>query len=127
MKQAKNKIKNYINISNIVTKDEGATDEELKLKRFLRMVKESNSGYDYIFVGTEAGEFVMVPDGELGSNYDPRKRGWYQQGIGSSSFAFTDAYKSTTGDVVISIVHPVKSDGSISAKEWSDTGKSSRQ
>lgn len=110
MKLAKSKIKNYLNVSNIVTKDEGATEEELKLKNLVRMVKESNSGYDYLFVGTESGEFMMVPDGELGSNYDPRKRGWYQQGITSNSFAFTDAYKSTTGDVVISIVHPVKSD-----------------
>lgn len=111
MVQSKDKIKNYINVTNIVTKDDGASDEELRLKRLLKMVKESNSGYDYIFVGTDQGEFVMVPDGELGSNYDPRKRGWYQQGVSSSGFAFTDAYKSTTGDVVISIVHPVKSNG----------------
>lgn len=104
-------LKNYTQVQNIITNDENITAQELSFKKTLRMVKSSNDSYDYLFLGTEKGEFVMVPDGELGSNYDPRKRGWYQQGLKVDSFDYTDAYRSTTGDVVISIVLPVYNNG----------------
>lgn len=81
-----------------------------KISGVLAGVDKSNPGYIEVFMGTETGGFVSSIESEMPAGYDPRKRPWYTKAAQSGTkTTLSDAYLSTTGDVTISVVTPIKS------------------
>ena len=81
-----------------------------KIHRVLARVDSVHPGYVEVFMGTEAGGFVSSLSSEMPAGYNPVKRPWYTKAVqAGSKTTLSDAYLSTTGDVTISIVSPIKS------------------
>jgi len=63
----------------------------------------------WAYMGTENGNMLMRPDGELPADYDARIRPWYKDAVAAQDLIWTAPYPdSTTGDLVISVAIPVK-------------------
>lgn len=111
MQEADETLPNYINTrenrKDSYAQIGGVTE---KISKVLANVDVSHPGYVEVFMGTEKGGFVSSVESEMPGGYDPRKRPWYtkalQTGAGTT---LSDAYLSTTGDITISIVSPIKS------------------
>ncbi len=62
----------------------------------------SHPAYAYISTGTSEGGYVSWPDDSKLSNYDPRKRPWYQTGIANPGKTVrTEAYYWAADDAVL--------------------------
>lgn len=95
-----NKKDNYIQIG-------GVTE---KINKILARVDTSHPGYVEVFMGTESGGFVSSIESEMPAGYNPVKRPWYTKAVQSGTkTTLSDAYLSTTGEVTISILSPIKS------------------
>ncbi|MCT4509558.1 MAG: methyl-accepting chemotaxis protein [Tepidibacter sp.] len=65
----------------------------------------THSGTLYVYLATEDGGFLNWPEADIGGNYDPTSRGWYQKGLsGNGSIMRTAPYKATSGKMIISNV-----------------------
>ena len=85
----------------------GVTD---KISKILSRVDAAHPGYVEVFMGTEAGGFVSSISSEMPPGYNPAKRPWYTKAVQTGAkITLSDAYLSTTGDVTVSIVSPIKS------------------
>lgn len=81
-----------------------------QINKELARVDLAHPGYVEVFMGTELGGFVSSMESEMPAGYDPRKRPWYTKAVKTGAkTTLSDAYLSTTGDVTISIVSPIKS------------------
>jgi len=81
-----------------------------KINKVLASTDNAHPGYVEVFMGTEIGGFISSLESEMPAGYDPRKRPWYTKAIQTGAkITLSDAYLSTTGDVTISIVSPIKS------------------
>ncbi|MEX6502676.1 methyl-accepting chemotaxis protein [Pseudomonas sp. 25A3E] len=62
----------------------------------------SHPAYSYVSLGTHQGGFVMWPEDPKMSNYDPRKRPWYQKALDNPGKTVrTDAYYWAPDDAVL--------------------------
>ncbi len=85
----------------------GATQ---KIHQVLLRVDQAHPAYIEVFMGIETGGFVSSLSSEMPAGYNPVKRPWYTKAVKSGTpTTLSDAYLSTTGDVTISIVSPIKS------------------
>ncbi len=81
---------------------------EARLLSLLDSYVQSNDGIAFIYMGTEDGRMIMKPDDDLGDDYDPRTRDWYQKARGAGRFIWTDAYfDDTVGAMMITACMPV--------------------
>ena len=81
-----------------------------KIHQILLRVDAAHPAYIEVFMGTETGGFVSSVMSEMPAGYNPVKRPWYSKAVQSGKpITLSDAYLSTTGDVTISIVSPIKS------------------
>ncbi len=72
----------------------------------LKRTEQSSPLLIEVFMGTEKGGYLSSQMLEMRAGYDPRKRGWYQQGVKAGEATVTPAYLSTSGGAVVSIVCP---------------------
>lgn len=80
---------------------------------FNRMFK-IHKEYVEVFFGTQNSGFLSSGTSDMPAGYDPVKRPWYETALKSPDKpSVSDVYVSTTGDVVISFMNPIKRDGSI--------------
>lgn len=71
---------------------------------------KSDPGILDLYVGLEDGRMIDGSGSTLPAGYDPRKRGWYQQGKEKNKLTFTDAYVDAfTKKYIVSAVVPLKS------------------
>lgn len=85
--------------------------EEKSLKRYFAESLKVHSEIRSIYLGTEKGEMLDVPKDDLGDNYDPRQRPWYQKAIKSNELIWTESYIDlATEEIIITAAKKVKDD-----------------
>jgi len=90
----------------------GGNEAEI-FKLFKRMFN-THPNYVEVFFGTEFGGFVSSGETTMPGGYNPVARPWYKLGVSNPDKpSVTDAYLSTTGEVVISITNTIKNNGKI--------------
>ncbi|MBE0482130.1 MAG: methyl-accepting chemotaxis protein [Bacterioplanes sp.] len=63
----------------------------------------------FLYLGTKQGEMYMHPDDPLPSDYDPRKRPWYEMAIRENRLVLTAPYlDATTNETIITFALPTK-------------------
>ncbi|WP_311273625.1 MULTISPECIES: methyl-accepting chemotaxis protein [unclassified Rhizobium] len=71
--------------------------------------------------GDENGRFTNWPVTPMPEGYDPRKRPWYQTTAKADTTVLTEPYiDAATGDLVVSVVVPVKRDGKLAGMAATD-------
>lgn len=87
---------------------------ELELSYLNKIIKKSNGVISDIYIGTNDGVMIDGSGWIPPSDYDPRTRGWYSEGINSDNFNFGKPYKDmVTGKMAVSASVKVKNyDGS---------------
>lgn len=74
-------------------------EQDQKIYDLFAEFAASHSAYAFISLGTSEGGYVSWPEDAKLSNYDPRKRPWYQAGIASpGKTARTEAYTWGSGN-----------------------------
>ncbi len=83
-----------------------------------------------IYIGTTDGRMISYPKTDLPSDYDPRERPWYQDGIASNDVVVTSPYQdASTGEMIVTVTKKIK-DGSgvialdINIQKLEETAKS---
>jgi len=91
------------------------TSNQLELSYLNKIIKKSNGVISDIYIGTSDGVMIDGSGWVAPSDYDPRKRSWYSEGINSDNFTFGKPYKDmVTGKMAVSASVKVKnSDGSV--------------
>lgn len=83
-------------------------ENQMRIMEFLRDVDESHDNFVEVFMGTEYGGFAIASDTKLPPGYDPRSRPWYKEALAKKGEnIITKAYKSTTGDAVLSATRTI--------------------
>lgn len=84
-----------------------SSDEEnsTKSQSLLDDYMKFHQDLDTVYVGTELGTMIRSPQKDLGSDYDPRERPWYQLAMeNKGEVVVTDPFVSAgTGNLVISV------------------------
>lgn len=107
--QAPGKITSYVNTTSApsIRRADMQPNEQKLFDIFMHMTK-GNPAYDGVFLGTAEGGFNMFPEDSLPAGYDPRKRPWYKEALGSGEDSIiSKAYMSTTRVPVSSVVAKV--------------------
>ncbi|OKL45068.1 methyl-accepting chemotaxis protein [Pseudovibrio exalbescens] len=67
------------------------------------------NNFDFSYMGTSAGEFLMWPKGPVPEGFDPRERPWYKDAASHNNAVLTEPYTATAnGELTISVAAPVK-------------------
>ena len=86
-----------------------STTEEIDAFALFKSVHQSHPAYDAVFLGTRQGGFLMSPLSDRSAGYDPTQRPWYKAALTDPGKpVLTEAYISTTGYPVSSLVMTVK-------------------
>ncbi len=84
--------------------------KEAALHNLFKLVMENNGNYGEIFLGTVHGAFINSTERAIKAHYDPRIRGWYKRALADrGQIVLTDPYKTTSGEVLLSVVSTVQS------------------
>ncbi|WP_246583092.1 hypothetical protein [Clostridium simiarum] len=87
-------------------------DEELEssLYKNFENFSETHDGIESVFISSESnGGYMQYPSVPREKGYDPRTRSWYSEGKNSKDkVSFTDVYKTSSGDMVISTITSIK-------------------
>jgi signal transduction histidine kinase/DNA-binding response OmpR family regulator len=72
---------------------------------FIR-IANSNKNYGLVFMANDDGQYAQAPEGHIKlAGYDPRKRSWYREAMGSDQdLTVSEPYLTTGGGVVCSIL-----------------------
>ena len=88
------------------------TETEQRILQFFRTIQEINPVVTMVSVGTEDGGYAEYPPFFPSSSYDPRIRGWYQNGLTASGPVLSAPYQTQlTKNLVISMDHPITWEG----------------
>ncbi|WP_420933162.1 methyl-accepting chemotaxis protein [Alteromonas sp. A081] len=106
---ANTSITNYINRSADMTPLSNG-DIERNIYEFHGQFREKHPNLLNVYMGTETGGFIQYP-AEPMTNYDPRKRPWYEQAKQAGGEAIiTSPYQGVSGGPMISIATTIESD-----------------
>lgn len=84
------------------------TETEEKILYFFKSISDAHPVVTMVSVGTEDGGYAEYPPFFPSSSYDPRTRGWYQNGLAASGPVISRPYQTqVTEKLVISIDHPI--------------------
>ncbi|ADO77669.1 methyl-accepting chemotaxis protein [Halanaerobium praevalens] len=84
---------------------------EKELKTYFAEVLKVHPEIRSVYLGTEAGAMLDVPKDDLGDDYDPRERPWYQEAETANDVIWTDTYVDLgTGELIITAAKRVKND-----------------
>ena len=88
------------------------TETEQRILQFFRTIQEINPVVTMVSMGTEDGGYAEYPPFFPSSSYDPRIRGWYQNGLTASGPVLSAPYQTQlTKNLVISMDHPITWEG----------------
>jgi len=111
VRQAENQLTSYVDFQNgdfLYTPSE----TEQKILHFFRSIREINPMVTMVSMGTEDGGYAEYPPFFPSSSYDPRTRGWYQNGLTASGPILSTPYQTqVTKNLVISMDHPITWEG----------------
>ncbi|TYT75706.1 methyl-accepting chemotaxis protein [Desulfobotulus mexicanus] len=92
-------------------KDMELSDLENKIRSFFGQIENSSPHLVEVFLGTRWGGFTSSGNSPMPAGYDPRARPWYKEAMGDiSKPSISNAYMSTTGEPVISLMHGIQSE-----------------
>lgn len=78
------------------------------LKNRLDQIIKTDSDILFFYLGTEDGQMIMKPEDDLGPDYDPRKRDWYDFAKSQKGTVWTDPYfDDTVNQMVVSACRAV--------------------
>ncbi|MBF4695625.1 methyl-accepting chemotaxis protein [Fusibacter ferrireducens] len=88
---------------------DGSPESTQRLKNYLDLVVEEYPNILFMYLGTENGDMIMRPNGNLKPDYDPRMRPWYSDALNTDEIVWTQPYiDSTTKDLVVTCTAKVK-------------------
>ena len=106
--QAKDNLRNYSAYESGATSTI-KTDAEREVEGYLKTIKAAQKLVTMASLGTEAGEYVEVPEFNPSANYDPRTRPWYQNALTTEGAYFSEPYiTKVTEELVFAVSHTVK-------------------
>ncbi|MBK1813396.1 methyl-accepting chemotaxis protein [Clostridium sp. YIM B02505] len=77
-------------------------------------LKESNNDIEQVIFATVDKKVIRYPEHKVDPNYDPTVRPWYKGAIeNEGNVTFSQPYKSTTGNYVVSVSKTVSNNGSV--------------
>lgn len=84
-------------------------------ERDIRMLTREFSNYidefdavSNIYVGYKNKEFYIYPESEVGEDFDPMVRPWYEEAVAAEGFIWTDPYVNSVDDsITISVALPI--------------------
>jgi methyl-accepting chemotaxis protein len=114
IKELKGNMTSYLNTKSPVNiPPESAGEKSLKIWESMKRLLDTHKSYVEVFAGSSDGEVLLATNDELPPGYDPRTRPWYKDGINAGKTTITEPYLSTSKDITISIISPIKKNGSI--------------
>lgn len=101
-------------ITNMLSEDANAqqiytieSSKDWVLETF-KSVADTHNNIQSIYLGTRDKETIIYPHADLGSDFDPQSREWYQGAIQNDGIYWTDAYvDKATGNTTITVSIPV--------------------
>ncbi|MBZ5749730.1 methyl-accepting chemotaxis protein [Metabacillus rhizolycopersici] len=94
-------------INRISSNVTGINDQE-ELMKILVESKTFNEAFISAYFAEEAGALTIYPKADLGADFDPRERPWYQEAVENKAITWTEAYvDSATNQTVITLTKPV--------------------
>lgn len=103
VKHADGTISSYVNNNTkiMMTPSKNGGIEQQIFENF-REFGETHPDYQYIYMGTETGEYIQYPEGNMDGPFDPRQRPWYPDAVANPDRAVLGKpYYFATDDVVI--------------------------
>ncbi|WLR51756.1 methyl-accepting chemotaxis protein [Bacillus tianshenii] len=74
---------------------------------------------NFVYIGTPEGNMYISPNADLGDDYDPRDRVWYQEAMEANDTIFTEPYvDAATGEIVVTIAKPLQNKAGIMAIDF---------
>ncbi len=101
-------LSNYTQQKNVVTDNTKFSQDEAAIFNSLDNMMKTHPEYVTLFIANSKGGLTIAPNLAIGDNFDPTKRGWYSDLLQNRKTYITGAYLSQTGDMVTSIIAPVK-------------------
>ncbi|MEJ2044860.1 MAG: methyl-accepting chemotaxis protein [Reinekea sp.] len=103
-------VRDYINSNNELMTPMQNSRQEKEAFEIMSVFGESHKDLAYVFLGLETGGFIQWPSTEM-SQYDPRKRPWYIEGLKSTEPVLSKPYKDfATGAPLIDYVNAFTTD-----------------
>ncbi|MEJ8554686.1 methyl-accepting chemotaxis protein [Tepidibacter sp. Z1-5] len=100
-------ISDNINLKQIINHPEF----EVFLVDIFKNYMENNNDASQIYIGTIDGKMIMYPESDLGSDFDPRIREWYQKAEQKQTVVWTEPYiGKASGKLQITCSAPVYED-----------------
>lgn len=110
VKNAKDNINNYTQMNSQTFNKRYKTEEEIE--DYFHLLYQSHASNNFIFLGTENGDYMEYPKFFPDQNYDPRVRPWYRQAINREDTYISEPYLTDiTKQMVISYARRVRKDG----------------
>jgi methyl-accepting chemotaxis protein len=94
-------------------------NKNISVQTILDQYQKLHPELEDTYVGTEQGKFMISPNMEMPSNFDPRTRPWYQSAFQKGEVTISDPYLSTTGNVVVAISKKTKDGNGVIAIDLS--------
>ena len=80
----------------------------VKLHKFFNVIRQSESSYLEVYMGTKYGGYGTSDPGAMAAGYDPRKRDWYSDALNTGKLIVTPAYMSMSiQKAVVGVVAPI--------------------
>ncbi|OWZ83395.1 methyl-accepting chemotaxis protein [Natranaerobius trueperi] len=81
--------------------------EKEELRNLYSNTINNNEHVMNIYVGTDEGETIVEPERDLGDDYDPRDRAWFQGAIEQGEAYVTEPYQdASSGDYTVTVSYP---------------------
>jgi len=118
VKHADDTITSYVNNNtkvNVTPSKNGGVEQQIyeNFKEF----GETHPNYEYIYMGTEYGGYVIYPEVSMDGSFDPRQRPWYPEAISTPDTTLVSKPYSFATDgfevIGVSISQAVKNNGKI--------------
>ncbi|MCM3650455.1 methyl-accepting chemotaxis protein [Metabacillus litoralis] len=95
-------------INRISSNVTGMNDQEELMKILVESKTFNEAFISAYFAKEEAGDLTIYPKADLGADFDPRERPWYQAAVKNKDITWTEAYVDTaTNQTVITLTKPV--------------------
>ncbi|MBM7555795.1 methyl-accepting chemotaxis protein [Halanaerobacter jeridensis] len=89
--------------------DKIKSENKQDVLEMVRKVKEENPHFKYVYLATTEGEMIIYPQADLGSDFDPTTRPWYQKAMQEDGLIWTDVFTDAgSGDSIITTAIPVE-------------------
>ena len=95
-------------INRISSNVTGINDQEELMKILVESKTFNEAFISAYFAEEEAGTLTIYPKADLGADFDPRERPWYQAAVENKEVTWTEAYVDTaTNQTIITLTKPV--------------------